>query len=256
MISRATIALAMLATLAACASPQRQQMERERRSATAFLERQGSIGDPGRVAAADFAFAKMAREEGQWTAFREYAADDAVIHGRGGLVPAKPWLATQEDPEQAVAWGPNEVWSSCDGTLAATHGRFQEPEGLVGSYVSVWELQNDNSYKYTYDLGTPDDPQPVPQPREEIPEGAIVVPGLTAVRGMVADCPAAGESAPLPPLKIYDAGVASDTTRSADGTLEWTWVHAPGDLRRVEVTWWRDGEWREAVSLVAPVVAE
>ncbi|RIV83925.1 hypothetical protein [Aurantiacibacter zhengii] len=249
MISRATIALAVFATLAACTSPQQQRMNRESRAAERFLERQGSVGDPGRVAAADFAFAKMAREEGQWTAFREYAADDAVIHGQNGLIPAQPWLASMEDPEEAVAWAPNAVWSSCDGTLAATFGRFIEPEGMVGSYVSIWELQRDNSYRYTYDLGAPDDPQPAPRPEEDIPEGAIVVPGLASIEGRVADC---AQAVPLSPDVTVPAGTASDTTRSADGTLEWTWLHGADGTRTVVVNWLRDGDWQEAVRLVAP----
>ncbi len=249
MISRATIAVVLLASLAACTNAREQQINRERRAATQFLERQGSVGDPGRVAAADFAFAKMAREEGQWTAFRAYAADDAVIHGENGLIPAQPWFADQDDPEEAVAWGPNAVWSSCDGTLAATFGRFIEPGGLVGSYVSIWELQRDNGYKYTYDLGVPDDPQPVPEPEQDIPEGAIVVPGLTAVEGRIADC---AEAVPLSPDVPVPAGASADTTRADDATLEWTWLHGADGTRTVVVNWLRDGEWQEAVRLVAP----
>lgn len=249
MISRATIAVVLLSTLAACSSAGQRQVARQASAAAQVLERQGSIGEPGRVAAADFAFAKMAREEGQWTAFRAYAASDAVIHGRNGLIPAQSWLADQQDPEQSVAWGPNAVWSSCDGTLAASFGRFVEPEGQVGSYVTIWELQGDNSYKYTYDLGTPDDPQPVQQPEEQLPEGAIVVPGLTAIEGRVADCP---EAVPMSPDIAVPAGTASATKRAKDQTLEWTWLHGPDGARSVVVNWLRDGEWQEAVRLVAP----
>ncbi|MWV26643.1 hypothetical protein [Aurantiacibacter rhizosphaerae] len=254
MISRVTIALvgiASIATLAACASPQAQRVERERRAATAFLERQGSIGDPGRVAAADIAFAKMAREQGQWTAFLEYAAPDALIHGRNGVIPAQPWLAQQDNPSVSVAWTPNTVWSSCDGTLAVSFGRFQEPDGKVGSYVTTWELQSDNSYKYTYDLGALDDPQPVRQPQEELPEGAIIVPGMTAIEGRVADCPAAGIDQPAMPVAT-SAGNASGTTTSKDGTLQWTWSHADNGERRVIVTWLREGEVREALNFAVP----
>ena len=252
MIVRVTIAIAATAALAACTSAQQQRISRDRRAATEFLEHEGSVGDPGRVAAADIAFAKMAREEGQWTAFVEYAAPGAVIHGRNGPILAQPWLAQLTDPEVAVSWTPNRVWSSCDGTLAVTFGRFQEPTGEVGSYVSVWELQSDNSYKYTYDMGALDDPQPARQPGEDIPEGAIVVPGMASIQGRIADCPAEGESVPLPPQRISDSGAASDTVRSEDGTLEWTWTHGEDGERRFAAHWLRDGAWSEAVELVVP----
>lgn len=256
MISRVTIALAASAMIAACTSPQAQRVERERRAATQFLERQGSIGDPGRVAAADIAFAKMAREEGQWTAFREYAAPEAVIHGVNGPILAQPWLAQQENPPVAVAWTPNTVWSSCDGTLAISFGRFQEPDGKVGSYVSAWELQDDNSYKYTYDLGALDNPQPVRQPEEELPEDAIIVPGMTAIEGRVADCPGADAVLPEIPLLSTALPHRSGSTRSGDGTLQWTWFQSDDGQRRVTVQWVRDGSVQEALDFAVPAAGE
>ncbi len=256
MISRVTIAIVATAMIAACASPQAQRVERERRAATQFLERQGSIGDPGRVAAADIAFAKMAREEGQWTAFLEYAAPGAVIHGVNGPIPAQPWLAQQENPPVSVAWTPNTVWSSCDGTLAVSFGRFQEPDGKVGSYVSAWELQDDNSYRYTYDLGVLDDPQPVRQPREELPEDAIIVPGMTAIEGRVADCPKADADFPEVPLLSTALPHRSGSTRSDDGTLQWTWFQFGDGQRRVTVQWLRDGSVQEALNFSVPAAGE
>ena len=247
MLSRVIISLAATAMLAACTSPQAQRVERERRAATAFLERQGSIGDPGRVAAADIAFAKMAREEGQWTAFQEYAAPGALIHGVNGPIPAQPWLAQQDNPPVAVAWTPNTVWTSCDGTLAVSFGRFQEPDGQVGSYVTTWALQGDNSYKYTYDLGALDDPQPVRQPEEELPENAIIVPGMTAIEGRVADCPSAGETPTWLSANTTDAAGLGESTVSDDGTLKWTWSHTQGVERRVRVEWVREGMVQEAL---------
>ncbi len=79
--------LALPALLAACASPQAQQRAAMANMAEQVLERAGSIGDPGRVAAADFAFARMARDEGTWTAFRHYAAPGAVMDAPGGYAP-------------------------------------------------------------------------------------------------------------------------------------------------------------------------
>ena len=152
----------------------------------------------------------------------------------------------------AVAWTPNTVWASCDGTLAVSFGRFQEPDGQVGSYVTTWELQSDNSYKYTYDLGALDNPQPVRQPAEELPEDAIIVPGMTAIEGRVADCPVAGTDLPEIPLLSTAAPDRSGSTTSDDGTLQWTWLHPESGPRRVIVQWVREGVVEEALNFAVP----
>src|SRR5690606_6301016 len=94
--------------------------------------------DPGKVIAAELAFARAALEKGQWTAFAEFAADDAVM-----FVPqpvdAGEWLRKQRDPAQAVRWQPHQVWSSCDGTLAVTKGAWQRPDASVGYFTTVWQ---------------------------------------------------------------------------------------------------------------------
>lgn len=249
MISRATIALALVATLAACASPQQTRANQERRAATEFLERQGSIGDPGRVAAADVAFAKMAREEGLWTAFRAYAAAEAMMDAAQGFAPVSELLAGVEDPPEPIRWAPTDVWSSCDGTLAVTLGRFVRPNGLVGDYVTVWELQDDNSYRYIYDTGTPDDPQPVRRADEELPEDAIVVPGMTSIEGRVADCqPPVGQLA----LPLAVSGNATRASTSADSSLTWQSTLLDDGSRQVRAYFLRGGKWERVVDLTIP----
>lgn len=253
MISRATIAvpmaLAVLAMLAACTSPRQQAINRQARAATQFLQRQGSIGDPGRVAAADIAFARMAREEGQWSAFRAHAADDAVMDAPGGYAPVSQVLAGLEDPAQPVSWSPTDVWSSCDGTLAISLGRFIHPNGLVGDYVTVWELQRDNSYKWIYRTSAPDDPQPTPRPEADLPENAIVVEGMTAIEGRIADCPARGEGLAPPASANERASSISDTRFSKDGTMRVEREYFLADGRReLRFFWQRDGAWQQGLS--------
>lgn len=249
MISRATILLASVAMVAACTSPQQQRINRDREAATRFLEREGSIGDPGRVAAADFAFARMARDEGTWTAFRAYAAPDAVRDAPGGFVAASEALAGREDPAEPIRWAPTNVWSSCDGTLAASLGRFVLPNGIVGDYVTLWELQSDNSYKWIYDTGTPDDPQPVPEPDEELPEDAIVVEGMTSITGRIADCqPAVGQSA----LPLAISGNATRASTADDSSLTWQSTLLPDGSRQVKVFYLRQGSWEQVVDLLIP----
>lgn len=115
---------------------------------------------PSKVIATELAFARAAREKGQWTAFAEYAAEGALLFGQNGAIEAKPWLKQQQDPPQAVAWEPHRVWSSCDGSIAVTQGAFRDPDGKVGTFNTVWQRQRDGEYLYVFDFGIPQDTAP------------------------------------------------------------------------------------------------
>ncbi len=261
MIGRYLIATAALGSLlSACTSPQQQRRVQQSRMAERTLDRIGSIGDPGLVAAADIAFARQARDQGQWTAFRATAAAGAVMHLRDGPVPVATYTAGRDDPPVSTAWTPNTIWTSCDGTLAVTFGRFQVPDGDVGNYVTVWELQRDRSYKWTYDIGALDDPQPEPESGPDIPEGeeAIIVPGMTSIEGRIADCPREGAGTPTdaPVARAFSGTATSGGSRSRDGTLDWAWSHQSDGTRQVNVSWLREGEWQQAVQFSVPSQAE
>ncbi|MBD3730873.1 MAG: hypothetical protein IE933_14330 [Sphingomonadales bacterium] len=108
--------------------------------------------NPGEVVATELAFARAAQDEGQWTAFADYATKDAVM-----FVPepvnAQEWLKKRANPEQAVKWQPHKVWSSCDGSLAVTKGAWQRPDGSVGYFTTVWERQKKGEYRWVLDRG-------------------------------------------------------------------------------------------------------
>ncbi|MEO1920981.1 MAG: hypothetical protein ABGW84_03735 [Sphingomonadaceae bacterium] len=218
--------------------------------------RLGGYANPSEVAATDIAFSRAARDDGQWTAFRRFAADGAVIHGRNGVIDADPWLAAQDDPPAPVQWTPTAVWSSCDGSVAVTQGKFAEPEGQWGYYVTVWERQRDGRYRWVYDMGAPDDQLTAAENarRDSTPTGenAIVIRAIEAIEGRVADCPRSGESLPqvasvLPPKGQGGAG------SSRDDTLRWSWDHAADGTRGLTVLFiTEDGPDRVARLVVAP----
>jgi hypothetical protein len=118
--------------------------------------------DPGVVVAAELAFARAAKDKGQWTAFAEYAAADAVM-----FVPepvnAQQWLKGRKNPAGTVEWQPYQVWSSCDGSLAVTRGPWTRPDGSVGYFTTVWQRQADGGYKWVLDTGETLD-QPLAEP--------------------------------------------------------------------------------------------
>src|SRR3546814_798841 len=92
--------------------------------------------NPSAFIAAELAFARLARDKGQWTAFRETAADDAVMFMPQRVL-ARDWLKGKPDPAQAVSWQPHAVYVSCDGNSGATTGAWQKGP-TFGYFTTIW----------------------------------------------------------------------------------------------------------------------
>lgn len=200
---------------------------------------------PSAIVAAELAFSRAAAEQGQWTAFRQFAAPGALLHGEDGPFAILPWLMTQTDPAQAVQWKPRTVVMSCDGALAVSQGRYTDPQGKVGNFVTVWERQTGGEYRYVFDVGGDDVPQP--PPRKRIEEGDIVVTEIDAIQGLVASCPRAGAPVPPPPAIALGEDGKTDAKLSKDGTLRWRWEHRPDGTRYAAAEYWYQGRWVTAI---------
>lgn len=238
------VTLALTLSVAACAGqggppkPNKRQLEQiDRALATA-----PGAAQPSAIVAAEIAFSRAARERGQWTAFRLFAAPGALLHGKNGPFAILPWLDTQKDPPEAVQWEPRAVVMSCDGTLAVSQGRFRDPEGKVGNFVTVWERQSDGEYRYIFDVGGDDVPQP--PPRKPVEDGNYVVTALDLVEGLVATCPRGGPgSIPPPPAIPMGEDGKADARLSKDGTLRWRWEHRPDGTRTIAADYLYQGRW-------------
>ena len=102
------------------------------------------------------AFARAAQEKGQWTAFREYAADDALMFVPQPVA-AKDWLKKQANPAQAVTWQPYAVWSSCDGSLAVTGMETDDVAELAARVgIVLYELSPQSSLEDAFMESTDD----------------------------------------------------------------------------------------------------
>jgi hypothetical protein len=228
--------------ISACASP------RPKGPPVAVINRvlAGAPGaaQPSTIVAAEIAFARAAREQGQWTAFKLFAAPGALLHGANGPFPIEPWLATQADPPEAVQWEPRAVVISCDGALAVSQGRLRTPDGKVGNFLTVWERQPGGEYRYVFDAGGPDVPQPPPRPKVE--DGSIVVTSIDAVQGMVASCPRSGAPIPPPPAIPVGEDGKTDARLSRDGTLRWRWEHRADGTRFAAAEYFYQGRWLTA----------
>lgn len=102
---------------------------------------------PQTVIEADRALAKAVKTEGQWTAFRRFAAPDAVIF-QDGPHQAATLLADWRDPAVAMTWTVTKSITSCDGTTAYTLGSVRRPAGGTGSLVLVWRKRADGKWKW------------------------------------------------------------------------------------------------------------
>ena len=244
---RIALALAIPLALAACVGgggppkPNKRQLAQIDRA----LSTAPGAAQPSTIVAAELAFARAAKERGQWTAFRQFAAPGALLHGEDGPFLIEPWLATQTDPPAAVQWEPRAVAMSCDGALAVSQGRLTTPEGKVGSFITVWERQPSGEYRYVFDVGGLDVPQP--PPRKPVEDGNIVVTALDAVQGLVATCQRGGVPVPPPPaIPVGEEGKA-DARLSRDGTLRWRWEHRADGTRFAAVDYFYQGRWLSAL---------
>lgn len=196
----------------------------ERRAA--FL---GHAAEPSAVIAAELAFARMAREDGTWTAFRKSATDDA-------LWPSPGWVNVQQslkgvpDPAQAIVWEPDRVWSSCDGSFALSTGPATYPSGRKTRFATIWQRQDNGEYKWVLDQGLDADTN-------------YTKPEMIAAQ--VAEC---GERRARDPRWHARRGLAWQSGQSDDGTLAWTTELAPDCSRRFTVRARRNGALAEVFS--------
>lgn len=213
------------------------------------------IGNPSALIAAESAFARAAREKGQWTAFAATATDEAEMFVPQRVL-AKVWLKGRANPPQAVQWQPSSVWISCDGSAGVTFGAFSG--NGTGWFSTVWQRQpKKGDYKWVLDQG-----------------GDLATPlaGADFITGKVADCPPRPRRDPLaddppPPRKpakdappppprplagpipalVAVPGADSKDGRSIDGTLAWRSTVLPGGTREWTVWLWQDGKMNEVL---------
>ncbi|WP_420145279.1 YybH family protein [Sphingobium sp.] len=189
--------------------------------------------DPSSVIAAEIAFNRMAQEKGQWTAFRETAADDAVMFVPERVV-AKLWLKKQADPAQSVSWAPSIVYVSCDGNLAASTGNWKRPDGAAGYFTTIWRRDKKGRWQWILDHG---DRLASPREAPEFMSGKVA----TCKRGARPDGPPPG--APAGPTPGSTPGgrpgaKPGDAGPPPDQSLIWTADVAADGSRQVTVRMW------------------
>ena len=189
---------------------------------------------PSEVVAAELAFARAAQEDGQWTAFAQYATEDAVM-----FVPqpvnAHDWLKGRANPPQAVRWQPHQVWSSCDGSLAVTRGAWQRADGSVGYFTTVWRRGDKRKAEYRWVLDQGD----------ALAE-ALVAPEM--IDAKVAECPRPMQhDAVIVEQPLCTADGCTGGGRSGDDTLEFHYETRSDGARRLRVLMRSAGEMQQVL---------
>ena len=207
----------------------------------------GGYANPSAAIAAEIAFAQLARDKGQWTAFKATAADDAVMFAPA-MVLAQAWLKDRANPPVPLAWQPHQVWSSCDGSLMVTTGAWQRPDERGGRkhgwFTTVWQRQEKGGYKWVLDHGD-ETWEPVAEP-EMIGARVATCPERRGGPRPAGPPPAArgkrAKQAKAPPVPF-------DPTRregrSNDGTLTWRVTADAAGTRDFVVQMQVDGQMQE-----------
>jgi ketosteroid isomerase-like protein len=128
-------------------------MESIRAQETADLLRQ-------QVADTERAFAQTMADRDH-AAFQTFLSEEAVFFGSSGVLRGKEavaegWQVLFEGPDAPMSWAPAEVEVLDSGTLAFSSGPVFNPQGeRVGTFNSVWQLQDDGSWRIVFDKGCP-----------------------------------------------------------------------------------------------------
>lgn len=170
-MKRFAACLALIA-FATAAQAQEHRGGRGMRGGPGSSMSQRGYADPSAAIAAEVAFAQLARDKGQWTAFRATAAPDAVMFAPA-MVLAQQWLRRQANPPVPLSWQPYQVWSSCDGSLMLTSGAWQRGDAH-GWFTTIWQRQPNGAYKWVFD-------------HRDAAKDALPEPDMIAAK--VADCP-------------------------------------------------------------------
>lgn len=204
-------------------------------------QRRAGVGtaNPSGLIAAEIAFARAARERGQWTAFRDFADEEAVMFVPQPVL-AREWLKGRANPPASIQWQPYQVWMSCDGTLGVTKGAWQRPDGSVGYFTTIWRQEKTGAFRWVLDQG---DALATPLPEPDMLSAAV------------ADCATGRRDGPPSPKKQSEpkeklrAAGMDGSGRSEDGTLTWAYHVAPDNGRALSVSLRKGGVMTQVLSL-------
>jgi len=185
---------------------------------------------------AELAFARDAQKIGQWTAFKKWADQDAVMFN-----PQAVWvrdlLKDAKNPPKSVRWWPAHSFLSCDGRTAVNTGPWIRPDKSHGYFTTVWQ-RDKGVWRWTYDGG-----DALKGPLPTIPKAQV----------HRASCRPKAPGAPViapPPLTNKEARTTPEDNgrgQSADKTLGWDWKVEKDGSRKFRVYQWKGGMYAQVL---------
>ncbi|HZU50744.1 MAG TPA: hypothetical protein VE968_02590, partial [Sphingomicrobium sp.] len=179
---------------------------------------------------------------GQWTAFRKWAADDAVMF-TPKPVWAKTFLKALKDPPRSISWRAEQTFSSCDGRTAVNIGPwFNQDHQLAGYFTTVWQRTTAAGWRWVYDGGVPirkNSHQNV----EKSQRASCNVPDQRLPMRI---------SAALDRTASMTSAQNSGRGYSADKTLGWEWKVGLGGERTLRVYLWTGNRYDEVIHAIDP----
>ena len=176
---------------------------------------------------AEHAFASDAQKLGQWTAFRKWAAPDAVVFTPQAALAHK--ALPQDNPPQAIKWAPAHSFVSCDGLAAVNTGPWWKVDGSLGGYfTTVWQ-RTGVTWRWLYDGGGPltGTAPPTAHPQSHRATCKPKAPGAPAILHMHAA-----------PKQARATPGDNDRGESPDKTLAWEWNVDTDGARHFRVLQW------------------
>jgi hypothetical protein len=164
---------------------------------------------------AERAFAAEAKTLGQWTAFRKWSTDNAVMF-TPQPVNAHGFLKDRKDPPKAIDWWPTASYISCDGSVAVNTGGWRRPDGSVGYFSTVWQQQKDGGWKWIVDGG------------DQLKVARVKVASIAIERAACSKSTAHDS--------VYTN--ISRSAHSSDGTLTWAYQVSPDGSRQFSAAVW------------------
>ena len=183
------------------------------------------------------AFAADAQKIGQWTAFRKYADQDAVMFAPQAVW-VRDYLANRKDPPKSVRWAPSHSFVSCDGRTAVNTGPWWAADGVHhGYFTTVWQ-RGARGWRWVYDGGDGmTGPPPKAPPIKVHPSACSTkAPGPPII--------------PPPPLTPKQARTTPEDSgrgESADMTLGWDWKVEKDGTRKFRVYQWTGGRYAQVL---------
>ena len=226
---RLALLLALGVSLSACAGGPRAGGSYER------------VANPSKVLATDLSFARLARDKGQWDAFRKYAASGAMVLGSTGGT-AFAALSKPAETAKSDVWAPQSVWASCDGSLVVTYGAITKGDDSSGEYATIWQRQSKGDFKWVVHW-------------ENLKAKAPVAPEF--IQAKVADCAQHDGPGPYPRKSGKEAmamvnqpNATGGEGLSRDRTLYYQWWQIDGQTT-LTVTMKRNGQNEDVLTLQA-----